>query len=83
MTLTVKLLASLIRFLPEGTKGAEAVIEVDDALTIDGLLDHFGMQQGQSHMIVVNGDHVALTERAAHALHDGDSVTVWPNMAGG
>ena len=43
MKITLKLFASLAKFLPENAKRNEAEIEVDPELDLQGVLDYYGI----------------------------------------
>lgn len=83
MRLTIKLFASLARFLPPGGTGNEARIEVEDGLTLQALLDRLRLPGEHCHLVLVNGAYVEPSHRTATALRADDAIAVWPNVAGG
>ncbi len=83
MRITVKLYASLNRYLPAGAIGNEAQIEIEDGLTLDALLVRLRLPRELCHLVLLNGAFVPPHERSRVALHADDEVAVWPAVAGG
>lgn len=83
MRITVKLFASLTRYLPAGTTGNEARMDVEDALALDILLTRLRLPAELCHLVLVNGTYVGPRHRSEVILHDEDEVAVWPAVAGG
>lgn len=76
---TIKLFATLQKFLPPGARGRQAQVEVAAGATVGDVLAGLGVPRSSAHLIMVNGEH-----RAWEApLADGDSVTVFPPVTGG
>ena len=74
MELAIKLFASLRIFNPE-----LEIIEVDDGTTIGELFDQAGIPPSEVAIVLVNGRHATLDR----ALLDGETVAVFPPIAGG
>jgi molybdopterin converting factor small subunit len=74
MQLEIKLFASLQKFAPKVGK-----IEVDDNCTMLELLEKIGINSSEVAITLVNGRHVQLEQR----LHDGETVAIFPPIAGG
>ena len=74
MELEIKLFASLRKFNPELER-----IEVDDGITILELFDKVGIPPSEVAIVLVNGRHAKLDQ----PLHDGETVAVFPPIAGG
>lgn len=83
MQMTLKLYASLGRYLPEGARQNEASIDVPDGTTITEVLDRYHVPREACHLVLVNGVFQAPSTRATTALKDGDALAVWPPVAGG
>jgi len=77
--ITVKLFATLQKFLPVGTKGRQAQVEVAEGATVGEALETLGLAPGGVHLIMVNGEHRSWET----VLEEGDAVTVFPPVAGG
>ena len=74
MELEIKLFANLRKFNPELER-----IEVDDGTTIRELFDKAGIPPSEVAIVLVNGRHATLDQ----SLVDGETVAVFPPIAGG
>jgi molybdopterin converting factor small subunit len=74
MKLEIKLFASLQKFMPKVEK-----IELDDNCTVLELLEKIGINSSEVAITLVNGRHVQLDQ----TLHDGETVAIFPPIAGG
>ncbi|NQV47819.1 MAG: MoaD/ThiS family protein [Rhodospirillaceae bacterium] len=83
MKITLKLFASLGKFLPEGTTGNETEIEITKGYTLEQVLEEHGVPPEHCHLVLVNGHYVGPSERAAMKMKEGDALAVWPPVAGG
>jgi molybdopterin converting factor small subunit len=73
----VKLFAMLQKYLPAGKR--QAKVEVAEGATVAEALARLGVPAGSVHLIRVNGEQA----EPGTVLHDGDSVSVFPPVAGG
>ncbi|WP_353139414.1 MoaD/ThiS family protein [Limnohabitans sp.] len=84
MDITFKLFATLTDFLPPAARRSNVLnMEVDDGMTINQIIEPFGMPEKLVHLVLVNGTYVPPEERASKVLKDGDVLAVWPPIAGG
>jgi molybdopterin converting factor small subunit len=74
MHLEIRLFASLQKFMPNVEK-----VELDDDCTILELLEKIGINSSEVAITLVNGRHAQLEQR----LHDGETVAIFPPIAGG
>jgi sulfur carrier protein ThiS len=72
--LEIKLFASLQKYTPN----VESV-ELDDNCTVLDLLRKIGISSSDVAITLVNGQHVQLD----HTLHEGETVAIFPPIAGG
>lgn len=79
MRVTVNLHASLIRYLPSGSTGRAAVLDVPDGATVAAVISRLGIPAGHTKMMVSGDDHLELTT----VLRDGQEVNLFPPLAGG
>ena len=79
----LKLFASLREFLPAGAKQNTATIECASGETVADVLDRFNVPREHCHLVVVNGVFIAPGARAGKVLNEGDTLAVWPPVAGG
>ena len=80
MRVTVKLYATLGDYLPAGSKNNRVDVEVAEAAAVDAVLRPFSLPP---HLVLVNGVFVPPEERATTLLREGDTLAVWPPIAGG
>lgn len=85
MHIEVRLFATLRRYLPPGSQGMSARIDVEEGLTVRDLMERLGLPQehdpesGATYLIIVNEEQ----QDAQVMLHDGDCVSLYPPLAGG
>jgi len=81
--ITLKLYASLSPFLPAGAERNAIELEVADGATVGEILTRHCVPRETCHLILVNGVFAPPATADAKALADGDTVAVWPPVAGG
>ena len=81
--ITVKLYASLDRWLPAGARNNAADVTVPTGTTPAAVLDSLGVPREHCHLVLVNGKYVAPGDRASYRLAEADAVAAWPPIAGG
>jgi len=74
MKLEIKLFASLQKFMPNVER-----VELNDNCTVLELLEKIGINSSEVAITLVNGQHVQLDQ----TLHDGETVAIFPPIAGG
>jgi molybdopterin converting factor small subunit len=81
---TVKLFASLSDYLPPGTKANTVKVPLpSDTATVEMILAQFKVPMEQCHLVLLNGLFISPSHRADCTVGDGDTVAVWPPVAGG
>jgi sulfur carrier protein ThiS len=83
MRVTVKLYATLADYLPAGSRNNRVEIEVAPNVAVDAVLAPFSLPAKLTHLVLVNGVFIPPAERASTCLQDGDTLAVWPPIAGG
>ncbi len=83
MRVTIKLFASLARYLPQGSTGNEALMDIEDDVTLAALLARLRVPGEHCHLVLVNGIYVGPRRRSEVLLHADDEIAVWPQVAGG
>lgn len=83
MTITLKLFATLSRYLPAQAQRNIARLELQDGATIGSVLDALGVPRGEVHLTLVDGVFVPLDALDGRRLKDGETLAVWPPVAGG
>lgn len=80
MHVEVKLFANLRKLLPPGSSGGKAQIPLEDGATITTLLRHLNIPTEMAQMVLVNGEQTRDFDRP---LTDGDTISIFPPVAGG
>jgi molybdopterin converting factor small subunit len=80
MQIEVKLFANLRKLLPPGSSGGKAQITLGEGATIEALIHHLHIPIEMAQMVLVNGEQTREFDRP---LADGDTVSIFPPVAGG
>ena len=84
MTVTLKLFASLAAHLPAGARSGHNIqLDVPPGTTVLDVIRRQGMPEALCAIVLVDGHWVARPERATRALADGETLAIWPPIAGG
>ena len=83
MRVTLKLFATLSEHLPAGAVRNAVDCDVGDGATVRDVLDGHAVPLAKCHLILVNGVYVAPAVSGRRRLEPGDTVAVWPPVAGG
>ena len=84
MRITFKLYATLQDYLPvEARKQNALQVEVAENTTIQQLIDQHALPPKSCHLVLVDGHFVPPEVRATRILKDGQTLAIWPPIAGG
>ncbi len=83
MKVRIKLFALLGKYLPPGAKANQAEVEVGDGATVSDLARQLNLPPEHCHLVLLNGTYMSPGERDGRVLTEGDTVAVWPPVAGG
>ena len=83
MHVTIKLYATLTDYLPAGSKNNRVEVESAEDTTIVAALAPFALPPKLTHLVLINGVFIPPDARATTILRDGDTLAVWPPIAGG
>ena len=83
MKITFKLFATLSDYLPAGAVRNEVVLDRPDGHTVSSLINEHHLPEKLVHLVLVNGHFIDQSSRQTHALKDGDTLAIWPPIAGG
>lgn len=80
----MRLFAGLRDCLPREVRGV-ATIELADGASVVDVIEHFAIERRLAQMVLVNGIQISrnFEERRARALVAGDTVSIFPPVAGG
>lgn len=83
MQVTIKLYATLADYLPAGTKANRLTVDVVDGCSVGHALAPFALPPKLTHLVLVNGVFIPPGVRDSTILAEGDTLAVWPPIAGG
>lgn len=83
MKITLKTGGLLTRYLPDGTDGRSAEVEVPDGATVAAALDALGVPRDGRFLLSVNGSAVRQDEQNGQILSGGDTLSLLPPLKGG
>lgn len=84
MQITFKLYATLATYLPEEAKNHQINIDISDSDTANDILTRFNVPLEKAHLVLRNGVYVQPQQRnETNFLQNGDTLAVWPPVAGG
>ena len=79
MKIKLKLFAMFREYLPEGNDGHSCMLEMPDSTKVESVLDQMKLPKDIPKIILING----LQKTANEILSDGDTLSVFPPIAGG
>jgi len=84
MKVTLKLFAALSDHLPDAARKTNAMeLELAPGTTIAQVIERQNLPAKQCHLVLVDGIYVAPAARARRALEEGETLAIWPPIAGG
>lgn len=83
MKLTLKLYAGLTDYLPPDAVDNKLVIEISEHITAYELIDRYRVPRDMAHLVLLNGVYVNPEDRNRAVFSDGDTLAIWPPVAGG
>ena len=80
----VRLFASLRDHVPAEARGV-VQLELEPGASVVDVIEHFGIEPRLAQMVLVNGVQISRRweERVALELESGDTVSIFPPVAGG
>jgi molybdopterin converting factor small subunit len=83
MNVTLKLYAMLSDYLPPDARNNRIQVELGEGAVVGALIDRYNLPPKLTHLVLINGVYVAPEARSSTALREGDTVAMWPPIAGG
>ena len=83
MRIRLKLFVSLTAHLPPGAKGNEVELDIDAKESPKALLLRLNVPLELTHLWLLNGMYIEPEERDDPVMKEGDTLAVWPPVAGG
>ncbi len=82
--ITFKLFATLQDYLPAEAKKTNALtLDLDDGTTVAQLVERFALPLKLVHLVLIDGSFVPPADRTGRVLKDGETLAIWPPVAGG
>ncbi len=83
MRISLKTAGTLGRYMPPGSSGNTAQLDIEDGTTPVQVMDRLGMPAEGSYLVILNDTVVPKAERAECKLRDGDRLAIVPPLKGG
>ena len=83
MQINIEFYASLMKYLPPGKSRFRREVRVDDGLPLGRLIEQYHIRPEEAHLVLVNGQYIDEENRGSRELVEGDTVSIWPPVAGG
>lgn len=84
MKITLKLHARLADFLPAEARQSNSLqLDVDDGTTVATVIAQFNVPLNLCQLVLIDGVFIPPAARATRVLAEGDTLAVWPPIAGG
>ena len=83
MRLTFKLYANLTQYLPSHADKQSVDIDIAETDSPNSILERFQIPKESAHLILLNGVYVKPEQREQAIFKEGDTLAIWPPVAGG
>lgn len=83
MKITFKLFAGLDEYLPQGAVDNAIEIDVPEDASLNFIIDRYHVPRERTHLVLVNGVYSVESDRDRCVLKEGDTLAIWPPVAGG
>jgi sulfur carrier protein ThiS len=84
MKITFKLFATLQDYLPPEAKKTNALtLELAETTSVEQVIKRFSLPEKLVHLVLIDGTFVPPGERAGRILREGETLAIWPPVAGG
>jgi sulfur carrier protein ThiS len=84
MKVTFKLFATLQDYLPpEGKKTNALTLDLEEGTSVQQIIERFALPEKLVHLVLIDGSFVPPAQRDSRILVEGDTLAIWPPVAGG
>lgn len=84
MKVTLKLYATLSDFLPDEARKSNALaLELDAGTTPAQVMEGQNLPRKLCHLVLIDGVFIPPAARSTRALAEGETLAIWPPIAGG
>lgn len=81
--ITLKLMATLTDYLPQPRQGHQITLDIAPGTTVQDVIERFRLPWKQVHLVLVDGVYLYPDQRDTRELRDGETLAIWPPVAGG
>ncbi|MCP4072537.1 MAG: MoaD/ThiS family protein [Hyphomicrobiales bacterium] len=81
--INLKLFAHLRSYLPGEVVDSTSVYECENDHSINYVLENLHIPLEHCHLVLLNGVFIPPEQRSSQLMLDGDTLAVWPPVAGG
>ena len=83
MQITLKLYATLSEYLPEGSHKQRTLVEISEEETAYEVIQRYHVPRERAHLVLLNGVYLTPEQREQATFKEGDTLAIWPPVAGG
>ncbi|MFT7461053.1 MAG: sulfur carrier protein ThiS [Planctomycetota bacterium] len=83
MKLVFKLFAGLGEYLPADAKENATLVDINDNDSVFDVIAKFNIPPEMIHLVLLNGVYLHPEERITPKFTEGDTLAIWPPIAGG
>ena len=83
MQITLKFYAALSEYLPEGSQKHRITLDISDKETAYGVIERYQVPRERAHLVLLNGVYLTPEQCEQTTFKEGDTLAVWPPVAGG
>jgi len=84
MKVTLKLYATLSDHLPDTARKTNALtLDIDPGTTPAKVIECQNLPLKLCHLVLIDGVFIPPAERATRTLNEGETLAIWPPIAGG
>ena len=83
MQITLKLYAALSEHLPEGSQKHRITLNISDKDTAYEVIERYQVPRERAHLVLLNGVYLTPEQCNKAVFKEGDTLAVWPPVAGG
>lgn len=83
MEITLKLYAGLSQYLPEDSVKHSTKLDISASETAVSIIEKFNVPKESAHLVLLNGTYLDAAEREQRTFSEGDTLAIWPPVAGG
>ncbi|MDD4886688.1 MAG: MoaD/ThiS family protein [Thiomonas sp.] len=81
--ITLKLMATLTDYLPQPRQGHQMALDIMPGATVQDVVERFRLPWKLVHLVLVDGVYIDPDKRDSRILQEGETLAIWPPVAGG